>query len=117
MRDMGRAIRMELNELAPTLQEISDDDLREATEILGAFFYDLVGEQDRRGWGSGRPAATVARTLKGLSMKLDAHHATMHGSCILCEGVDATLDADSGGGDRLDAGGNGAGDFPGSGHA
>ena len=64
MRDMSRAIRMELSEFGPTLRDLPDETLRDLTEIVGAFFYDMVGEQDRRGWGSARPAATVAATLK-----------------------------------------------------
>jgi hypothetical protein len=103
MRDMSRAIRHELADLGTTLQDISDQDLAEVTEIVGAFFYDLVGEQDRRGWGNARPAATVARTIKALNAKLDAHHQASGGTCILCEGVDATLDSHPGGPDRVDA--------------
>lgn len=66
MRDMSRAIRHELSEYGPTLQTIPDQELRDLTEIVGAFFYDMVGEQDRRGWGSARPAATVAAEMKRL---------------------------------------------------
>ena len=72
MRDMSRAIRHELQELGPTLQDIGDKELAECTEILGAFFYDLVGEQDRRGWGSPRPAATVAAEIKDLRTVFEA---------------------------------------------
>jgi len=96
MRDMSRAIRMELQEHGPTLQAIPDSELGEITEIVGAFFYDLVSEQDRRGWGSVRPAATVARQIKRYQLCLDAHHEATVGECILCQGVDATLDADTG---------------------
>jgi len=96
MRDMSRAIRHELQEFGPRLQDLPDATLSEVTEILGAFFYDLVGEQDRRGWGSVRPAATVAKTIKRLQLCLDAHHQETVGECILCAEVDATLDADTG---------------------
>lgn len=94
MRDMSRAIRQELSEYGPTLQTIPDQELGELTEIVGAFFYDLVGEQDRRGGGSERPAATVARELKLLHRCLAEHH---RGSrrpvpCAICAEVEKTLD-------------------------
>ena len=98
MRDMSRAIRHELEDasLDGTLKGIPEDTLGEFTEIVGALFYDLVSEQDRRGWGSVRPAATVAREIRRLQLCLGAHHAHTVGECILCEKVDATLDADTG---------------------
>ena len=97
MRDMSRAIRHELEDasLDGTLKGIPDDILREFTEIVGALFYDLVGEQDRRGWGSARPAATVARTIKRHQLCLEAHHRDLSGECYTCWGVDAALDPDT----------------------
>jgi hypothetical protein len=97
MRDMSRAIRHELEDasLDGTLKGLPDDNLREFTEIVGAFFYDLVGEQDRRGWGSVRPAATVARQIKRLQLCLEAHHRELSGECYICWGVDAALDPDT----------------------
>ena len=88
MRDMSRAIRHELQEFGPTLQDIPDEPLREITEIVGAFFYDLVGEQDRRGWGSARPAATVAAEIKSLQTRLDAHHFGFSSPCRVCAQVE-----------------------------
>lgn len=95
MRDMSRAIRHELSEYGPTLQTIPDKDLTELTEIVGAFFYDLVGEQDRRGGGAERPAATVARELKLLNRQLMAHHldqAIASADCPLCLAEKVALD-------------------------
>jgi hypothetical protein len=118
---MSRAIRHEIGEYGETLRDIPDDVLSELTEILGAFFYDLVGEQDRRGWGSERPAATVAREMKRLNACLEAHHESAvirraGGACIICEGVDATLDLDPGGAGSLvlgrDSLGDGDGESP-----
>jgi hypothetical protein len=93
MRDMSRAIRHELTEYGPTLQTIPDKELSDLTEILGAFFYDLVGEQDRRGGGSPRPAASVARELKLLRHRLAAHHFGFSSDCRVCTEADESLDA------------------------
>jgi hypothetical protein len=111
MRDMSRAIRHELEDasLDGTLKGIPEDTLGEFTEIVGALFYDLVGEQDRRGWGSVRPAATVARQIKRYQLCLDAHHRDLSGECYICWGVDAALDPDT----ATDPGMAGSGDGPG----
>lgn len=95
MRDMSRAIRHELTEYGPTLETIPDRELGELTEILGAFFYDLVGEQDRRGGGSPRPAATVAHELKILKGRVVAHHEHLEVNveeCPICAVADAEAD-------------------------
>ena len=95
MRDMSRAIRHELTEFGPTLETIPDEDLRNLTEILGAFFYDLVGEQDRRGGGTLRPAATVAREMKLLNRCLLMHHSDVGvptRDCLICAKVREDMD-------------------------
>jgi len=83
-----------------------DQDLREVTEILGAFFYDLVGEQDRRGWGTPRPAASVAKELRFLRARVTAHHElstlsqeaiaeSLGGQCQICVRAIESVDSDS----------------------
>lgn len=48
MRDMSRAIRHELEEHGTNLQAIPTLLLREYTQILGAFYFDLKDELERR---------------------------------------------------------------------
>jgi hypothetical protein len=120
MRDMSRAIRMELQEYGPTLQSIPSEILNEYTEIVGAFFYDLVGEKERRGLVASRPSTVVAREMRNLNACLAAHHTPLtlegdlaeplEGMCPICaralESLDLGSAADPGLGspdlDRLD---------------
>lgn len=48
MRDMSRAIRHELVEVGPTLQDIPTETLRDYVTIVGAFYFDLRDELARR---------------------------------------------------------------------
>lgn len=48
MRDMSRAIRHELQEHGPTLQDVPDEILRDLVQIVGAFHLDLREEYERR---------------------------------------------------------------------
>jgi hypothetical protein len=48
MRDMSRAIRHELQEHGPTLQDVPDEVLRDLVQVVGAFALDLREELERR---------------------------------------------------------------------
>jgi hypothetical protein len=52
MRDMSRAIRHELEDHGANLQAIPTLLLREYVQILGAFYFDLRDELERRMPGS-----------------------------------------------------------------
>lgn len=87
MRDMSRAIRQELQEYGTTLQDIPEAVLIDYAEIVGAFFYDLVGEKERRGLVAQRPSTVVAQEIKLLRASLDAHHVELdvtREDCPIC---------------------------------
>lgn len=48
MRDMSRAIRLQLEQFGPTLRDIPTTTLREMTTIVTAFSLDMKAELDRR---------------------------------------------------------------------
>jgi hypothetical protein len=106
MRDMSRAIRHELEEYGPTLREIPDETLTEFAEILGALFYDLVGEKERRGLVAQRPSTVVAQEIKRLKARVTAHHElstlskeaiaeSLGGTCQICVRAIESVDPDS----------------------
>lgn len=48
MTVMSRAIRRTVEEYAPTLKELPNDVLNDFVQIVGAYYFDLKGEQERR---------------------------------------------------------------------
>ena len=71
---MSRAIRHEMSDYGDSLHDLPDQILTEFTEIVGAFFYDLVGEKERRGLVAQRPSTVVAQEMKYLRARVTAHH-------------------------------------------
>jgi hypothetical protein len=49
MTEMSQAIRLQIEKDAPTLHDIPDEILAEYVTIVGAFYFDLKGELERRG--------------------------------------------------------------------
>jgi hypothetical protein len=54
MTKMSRAIRLTIEDHAPTLRELSDDVLDDFVQIIGAFYLDLKDEATRRESGAER---------------------------------------------------------------
>ena len=48
MTDMSKAIRLQLEQHGPTLRDIPTPVLREQTQIVGAFYFDMKAEIERR---------------------------------------------------------------------
>jgi len=103
---MSRAIRHQFSDYGPTIRDIPDDVLGEYAEILGAFFYDLVGEKERRGLVAQRPSTVVAQEIKALRARVVAHHElstlskeaiaeSLGGQCRICARAVESLDLDS----------------------
>jgi len=106
MRDMSRAIRHEFADYGGSLTDLPDDVLSEYAEILGAFFYDLVGEKERRGLVAQRPSTVVAQEIRVLRARVTAHHElstlskeaiaeSLGGQCQICVRAIESVGADS----------------------
>ena len=52
MAEMSGAIRLSMERYAPNLRSLPPDVLRDFTHIVGAFYFDLKAELDRRDEGA-----------------------------------------------------------------
>jgi hypothetical protein len=70
MAGMARAIREELEQHAPTLQQLPDDVLNDFVQIVGAFWLDLDGEQRRREGARGEGTDRARAELRGVTAQV-----------------------------------------------